>query len=159
VLGLALTAKAQVDYVRTSMIYAADASSGLVLRQLAMRKDWFFLPLAQFPDAASVLPAPDDDRARLLRELALLERSSHVWGDPGLLSRRMIVLLRLGREREAMDLARYTAHAFWLYAPQTARNFGPLAEAAGLAGNPGVARILDVLQHAPVIRRIEVPRN
>ncbi len=158
-LALALTAKAQVDYVRTSMIYAADAASGLVLRQLAMRRDWFFLPLAQFPEAASVLPAPGDDRASLLRELALLERSSHVWGDPGLLSRRMIVLLRLGREREAMDLAHYTAHAFWLYAPQTARNFGPLAEAAGLAGNPGVARILDVLQHAPVIRRIEVPRK
>ncbi|MDE2479829.1 MAG: O-antigen ligase C-terminal domain-containing protein, partial [Betaproteobacteria bacterium] len=158
-LALALTAKAQIDYVRTSMIYAADDAGGVVLRRLAMREDWFFLPLAQFPEAAAILPAPGDDPARLLDELALLERSSHVWGDPQLLSRRMIVLLRLGREQEALDLARYTAHAFWLYAPQTARAFGPLAAAAGLAGNPGVARVLAVLHHAPVLRRVEVPRK
>ncbi|MDE1955855.1 MAG: O-antigen ligase C-terminal domain-containing protein [Betaproteobacteria bacterium] len=157
--ALALTAKAQIDYVRTSMIYAADDAGGVVLRRLAMREDWFFLPLAQFPEAAAILPAPGDDPARLLDELALLERSSHVWGDPQLLSRRMIVLLRLGREQEALDLARYTAHAFWLYAPQTARAFGPLAAAAGLAGNPGVARVLAVLHHAPVLRRVEVPRK
>ncbi len=158
-LALALTAKAQIDYVRTSLIYDASEADSASLRRLAMREDWFFVPLAQFPEAASVLPAPGDDPAALQRELALLERSSHVWGDPGLLSRRMIVLLRLGREREALDLARYTAHAFWLYAPQTARSFGPLADAAGLAGNPGVARIVSVLQHAPVLRRVEVPRR
>ncbi len=159
VLALALCAKAQLDYVRTSMIYAADSADGRALRRQAMRDDWFFLPLAQFPDAASVLPAPGDDRAQLERELALLKRSSHAWGDPGLLSRRIIVLLRLGRDAEALELARYTASAFWRYAPQTARNFAPLADAAGLGGNPQVARVLDILHAAPVLRRVAVPRH
>lgn len=158
-LALGLTVKAQTDYIRTSLIYAASDADSAALRRLALRRDWFFLPLAQFPDAASVLPAPTDDRAHLLAELALLRRSSHAWGDPGLLTRRMIVLLRLGRDAEAMDLARYTAHAFWLYAPQTARSFGPLADAAGLSGNPAVARIVRILQDAPVLRRIVVPRQ
>ena len=157
--ALLLTAKAQLDYTRTSMIYATDSARGALLRRYAMRHDWFFLPLAQFPEAASVLPAPGADRASLERDLALLERSSHAWGDPGLLSRRMIVLLRLGRRQQALDLAHYTAHAFWTYAPQTLRSFAALATAAGLRADPDVARIVSILKAAPVLRRIEVPRR
>jgi hypothetical protein len=124
-----------------------------------MRDDWFFLPLAQFTEAAAVLPEPDANRSQLLADLALLDRSSHAWGDPGLLSRRMIVLLRLGEAQKALDLAHYTAHAFWRYAPQTAKNFGALAAAAGLQGNPDVVRIVEALRQAPVLRRIVVPRQ
>ncbi len=157
-LALLLCAKAQLDYVRTSRIFAADAGASQDLRRDALARDWFFRPLAQFPDAASVLPAPGDDRSRLLDELALLQRSSHVWGDPALLSRRMIVLLRLGRRAEALALARYTAHAFWRYAPATARDFPALATAAGLGNDPDVARVVALLHAAPVLRRIEVPK-
>ena len=158
-LALAMCAKTQLDYMRTSMIFSVDESASQRVREQALRDDWFFRPLAQFPQAAAVLPAPDADRAQLLADLALLQRSSHVWGDPNLLTKRMIVLLRLGRRTEALDLARYTAHAFWRYAPRTAQDFAPLADAAGLAGDPDVARIVAILRAAPVLRRIEVPRQ
>ena len=159
VLALLFTIKAGVDYARTAEVYSSDAPASLAARTTAMRDDWFFLPLAQFTEAAAVLPAPDANRSQLLADLALLDRSSHAWGDPGLLSRRMIVLLRLGEAQKALDLAHYTAHAFWRYAPQTANNFGALAAAAGLQGNPDVARIVKVLRQAPVLRRIVVPRQ
>ncbi len=157
--ALLLCAKAQVDYTRTTLMYAASGEHGLLLRKQALRRDWFFRALAQFPDAALLLPPPTADRATLRKDLLLLERSSHVWGDPGLLSRRMIVLLRLGRREQALRLARYTAHAFWLYAPQTARDFPALAASAGLAGDPAVAQIVAILGAAPVLRRVEVPRG
>jgi hypothetical protein len=159
VLALLFTIKAGVDYARTAEVYSSDAQENLAARTTAMRDDWFFLPLAQFTEAAAVLPEPDANRSQLLADLALLDRSSHAWGDPGLLSRRMIVLLRLGEAQKALDLAHYTAHAFWRYAPQTAKNFGALAAAAGLQGNPDVARIVEALRQAPVLRRIVVPRQ
>jgi O-antigen ligase len=159
VLALLFTVKATIDYARTAEVYSGDPQSSLAARSAALREDWFFLPLAQFTEAASVLPAPDASRDALLADLALLDRSSHAWGDPGLLSRRMIVLLRLGETQKALDLAHYTAHAFWRYAPQTARNFGALASEAGLLNDPSVTRILDVLRKAPVLRRIVVPRQ
>ncbi|OIQ83375.1 hypothetical protein GALL_348300 [mine drainage metagenome] len=71
----------------------------------------------------------------------------------------MIVLLRLGETQKALDLARYTAHAFWRYAPQTATSFGALAAEAGLRDDPDVARIQAILRKAPVLRRIVVPRQ
>uniref|UniRef100_E6PNT7 Putative O-Antigen Polymerase n=1 Tax=mine drainage metagenome TaxID=410659 RepID=E6PNT7_9ZZZZ len=159
VLALLFTFKAAIDYTRTAEVYSGDPPNSLAARSTALRDDWFFLPLAQFTEAASVLPSPDASRGDLLADLALLDRSSHAWGDPGLLSRRMIVLLRLGETQKALDLARYTAHAFWRYAPQTARNFDALAAEAGLQNNPNVARIMAVLHKAPVLRRIVVPRQ
>ncbi len=158
-LALLLTCKAGIDYARTAEIYNADPQRSVSARSTALREDWFFLPLAQFTEAASVLPAPDASRGELLADLALLDRSSHAWGDPGLLSRRMIVLLRLGEPSQALELARYTAHAFWRYAPQTSRSFDALASQAGLQSNPSVARIVNVLHNAPVLRRIVVPRQ
>ena len=159
ILALLLTAKAALDYARTAEIYSGDAEQGLLARQVAMHDNWFFVPLAQFAQAATVLPAPAAGRTQLQTDLALLDRSSHAWGDPGLLSRRMIVLLRLGETQKALDLARYTAHAFWRYAPQTATGFGALAAEAGLRGDPDVARIQAILRKAPVLRRIVVPRQ
>lgn len=159
VLALLLTIKAGVDYARTAEVYSNNAEEGLRARQAAMADNWFFVPLAQFAQAAEVLPDPDASRQQLLADLALLDRSAHAWGDPGLLSRRMIVLLRLNETQKALDLARYTAHAFWRYAPRTAANFGPLAAEAGLQGDPRVAEIEAILRKAPVLRRIVVPRK
>ena len=158
-LALLFVIKAGVDYARTSDVYSADPQTRLQARHTALRDDWFFLPLAQFTQAAAVLPAPGASRSELLADLALLDRSSHAWGDPGLLTRRMIVLLRLGETHEALELARYTAHAFWRYAPQTAMDFGTLAAASGMKGDPRVAQIEAILHRAPVLRRIVVPRR
>ena len=158
-LAFLLVIKTGADYARTSDVYGADPRASLQARKTALRDDWFFLPLAQFAQAAAVLPAPGASRSELLADLALLDRSSHAWGDPGLLTRRMIVLLRLGETDKALELARYTAHAFWRYAPQTAINFGTLAAASGMQGDPRVARIQDILRRAPVLRRIVVPRR
>jgi O-antigen ligase len=156
-IALALTLKAGFDYAVTADIYDGDDDAGQ--RSTALDTNWFFVPLAEFADAAAVLPAPGADQATLQLELAQLERSSHAWGDPGLLSRRMVVLLRLGQQAQAFALADYTAHAFWLYAQQTADSFGGLAAQAGLQGDADVARIQDILRHAPVLRRVVVPRH
>ena len=157
-LALGLSAKATLDYVRAANVYATTGAAADRARALSRRSNWFFVPLAEFADAAEVLPAPEDDRAELLDELGQLERASHVWGDPGLLSRRIIVLLRLHRDAQAMALARYTASAFWLYAQRTAADFGPLAAEAGLAGDPRVRQAEQILRTAPVLRRVVVPR-
>ena len=159
VLALSLTVKAGLDYARTAEVYSSDVQEGLLARNTALEKNWFFVPLAQFAQAAAVLPEPDATDAQLQTDLALLDRSAHAWGDPGLLSRRMIVLLRLGETQKALDLARYTAHAFWRYAPRTATNFAVLATEAGLQHDPHVAQIQTILRNAPVLRRIVVPRK
>jgi O-antigen ligase len=156
-LALGLSAKATLDYVRAADVYATTGAAADRARALS-RANWFFVPLAEFADAAEVLPDPEDDHAELLDELAQLERASHIWGDPGLLSRRIIVLLRLHRDAQAMALARYTASAFWLYAQRTAADFGPLAAEAGLAGDARVRQAEQILRTAPVLRRVVVPR-
>ena len=154
---LGLSAKATLDYARAADVYATTGAAAERARALA-RSNWFFAPLADFADAAEVLPDPNDDQADLLGELAQLERASHIWGDPGLLSRRIIVLLRLHRDAQAMALARYTASAFWLYAAHTASEFGPLAREAGLGDDARVRQVEQILRTAPVLRRVVVPR-
>ncbi len=156
---LALSAKATLDYARADAVYSVGGASAAQVRARALRDNWFFVPLVHFAYAAEVLPAPGDDAAALHAKLAELDRASHVWGDPGLLSRRIIVLLRLHRDAQAMQLARYTASAFWLYAQRTAAAFPRLAADAGLAGDPQAARVLAVLRDAPVLRRVVVPRH
>ncbi len=158
-LAVLFTAKATRDYVLASEVYGTDADTAEQAAQDMRDTGLFFVSLAEFPQADEILPSPGADRATLLEDLAVLERASHAWGDPSLLSRRIVVLLRLGRVQEAEALARYTAHAFWLYAPQTTANFATMAAQAGVQDKADVARILAILREAPVIRRITVPRR
>ncbi len=157
--AVVLTAKATLDYVLASQVYGTDADAAEQAAQTMRDTGMFFVPLAEFPQADEILPSPGASPATLIGDLAILERASHAWGDPSLLSRRIVVLLLLGRVQEAQELARYTAHAFWLYAPETAAKFATMAAQAGVKDKAEVARVLAILRHAPVIRRIAVPRR
>lgn len=156
---LALTARATFDYWRASEVYDTDDDATAQLRVAAASHNWFYVPLAEFSTAAGLDLSADTPPAVLEEQLALLERASHVWGDPELLNRRMVLLLLLHRPDEAVALARYTANAFWLYAQRTASDFQELADDAGLSGDPEVARVAATLRAAPVLRRIVVPRK
>ena len=153
--ALLLCGKAAYDYQRTSQVFESDSQGAA----RALQQDWFFAPLADFALASAIAPEPADTTAQLETKLTALERASHAWGDPGLLERRMLVLLRLGRPAQALQLADYCAHAFWLYAPQTRKELAALAAKSGQAADPNLARIQDILAHAPTLKRISVRRQ
>lgn len=155
VVVLALSAKALVDYVATNAVYDGNAGGAL---QAAQRSNWFFRPLVDFAQASALAVSANDSRARLQADLALIDRVSHVYGDPSLLMRRMVLLVRLGDAPQALRLARYTASAFWLMAPQLAQQFPPLARAAGLSAEQ-IRPLEAALRAAPVLRRLVVPQH
>ncbi|MGC9163496.1 MAG: Wzy polymerase domain-containing protein [Thiomonas sp.] len=154
-LALLLVAKAGSDYTVTDAVYSADRTQSTQAIQQAERSNLFFRPLIGFAQATALQITPGATRAELLRDLAEVDRVSHVYGDPNLLIRRMLLLSRLGQDAQALALARYTASAFWLYAPGLAAQFPAQAAQAGLSARQ-TAPLLQALQNAPVLRRIAV---
>lgn len=153
--ALLLTGKAVVDYGEINAVYAGTAGNAQIA---AERHNWFFRPLVDFARASSLQVLAEDPPATLRTDLRLIDRVSHVYGDPNLLMRRTLLLARLGREHEAQRLARYTASAFWTYAPGLAKQLPEMAKAAGLRPEQ-TAPLLAALRAAPVIRRVRVPTH
>lgn len=156
ILALALVAKAALDYAVTDAVYSTDRAQAAQAMQQAQRSNLFYRPLIGFAQAAAIQVRADATHAEMQRELAEIDRVSHAYGDPNLLIRRMLLLSRLGHDAQALALARYTASAFWLYAPGLATQFPPQAAQAGLTPQQ-TAPLLQALEHAPVLRRISVP--
>ncbi len=155
-LALLLVAKAGFDYAATNGVYDGDSAQAGAPR--AMYGNWFFRPLAEFARASSLRITAADPRAVLLRDRNIVDRVSHAYGDPHLLMRRIVLLSRLGHPVEALRLARYTASAFWLYAPGLTQQFPLLAAQAGLTPAQA-APLVAALRNAPVLRRIVVPTH
>jgi hypothetical protein len=155
-LALLLVAKAGFDYAATNGVYDGDSAQAGAPR--ATYGNWFFRPLAEFARASSLRITAADPRAVLLRDQNIVDRVSHAYGDPHLLMRRIVLLSRLGHPVEALRLARYTASAFWLYAPGLTQQFPLLAAQAGLTPAQ-VAPLVAALRNAPVLRRIVVPTH
>jgi len=155
-LAIALVVKAIFDYALTNTAYSAQPQQAQQAIAQAERSDLFFRPLIGFAQTSGLPILASDSPDRLRRELAAIDRVSHAYGDPNLLLRRIVLLSRLGHARAALALARYTASAFWLYAPNLVLQFVPLAQQAGLTPQQ-TAPLLDALKHAPVLRRVAVP--
>jgi len=157
-LAIALVIKALADYALTNAAYAEPAEQAQQAIARAERGDLFFRPLIGFARTSGLAIRADDSTATLQLDLAAIDRVSHAYGDPNLLLRRIVLLSRLGNAPAALALARYTASAFWLYAPSLVAQFASLAQQAGLTPQQ-TAPLLDALRHAPVLRRITVPQN
>ena len=155
-IALLLVAKAGLDYAATNAVYAANTPRDRASIPAEARRNWFFRPLVEFAQASSIRIAAADPRSQLRRDQDIVDRVSHAYGDPHLLMRRIVLLSRLGHPQQALLLARYTASAFWIYAPSLTLQFPALAAEAGL-GPAQVAPLLAALRDAPVLRRIVVP--
>ncbi|MDD4887856.1 MAG: Wzy polymerase domain-containing protein [Thiomonas sp.] len=158
VLAVMLVAKAGYDYSITNEAYSGNRAQAAQAIRQAQRSDLFFRPLIGFAQASAIQVRASDTRIELLREQAAIDRVSHAYGDPNLLIRRILLLSRLGHGAQALELARYTASSFWLYAPGLAKQFPAQAAQAGLSPQQA-APLLLALKKAPVLRRVAVPVN
>ena len=156
VIALLLVTKAGFDYAITNAVYASDKPQTRQSIRSANRGNWFFRPLVEFAQASAIQISATDPMHVLLSDQDVIDRVSHTYGDPNLLIRRILLLSRLGHPHEAEELARYTASAFWLYAPNLARQFPAQAAQAGLTPAQ-IAPLLAALKAAPVLRRVTVP--
>lgn len=158
VLAVVLVAKAGYDYGVTNTVYGADRTAASQAIAQAQRSDLYFRPLIGFAQASGIQVRASDSRVELLREQAAIDRVSHAYGDPNLLIRRILLLTRLGHPQSALELAHYTANAFWVHAPGLAKQLPAQAAQAGLSTQQ-TAPLLAALKRAPVLRRIVVPTN